>query len=310
MEGEENKAGEKGGKNLTEVLRGNLWILSTFVLIVLVIILLAGNSGIFSFTGNAISENDAGEIVKGITGYAPDSIEEVSGVYQVNILYQGEIVPLYVTKDGRYAGQLSEVDAEAAGGNSNKKTVEATEENDAVLGNASAPVTIIEFSDYQCPFCRKFWAETYSQIKTKYVNTGKVKLVFRDYPLDFHPMAQLSAEAAECVREKGGDSAYYKYHDKLFLEQQLLDSGKADGAVTTTVQYTKDDLKKWAKALGYDISSCLDSEKFKSEVEKDLSDGKAAGISGTPAFVINGIFVSGAQPFSEFEKIIEGELAK
>jgi protein-disulfide isomerase len=308
MEEEINKGEEKEGKNLTESLRGNLWILSTFVLALFVVILLVQSFGIFSFTGNVISEDDAGKIIEGITGYTPSSIEEVSGMYKVNILYQGQTVSLYVTKDGKYAGQLSEVNTEA-GGNSNSKIVEATIDDDAVIGNANAPVTIIEFSDYQCPFCRKFWVDTYSQIKSKYIDTGKAKLVFRDYPLNFHSMAQLSAEAAECVREKGGDGAYYKYHDKIFLEQQLLDSGKANGDVTTTVTYTKDDLKKWAKTLGYDIASCLDSGKFTEEVKKDLKDGQAAGISGTPAFVINGILISGAQQFSEFERIIEGELS-
>ncbi|MEK6885163.1 MAG: DsbA family protein, partial [Nanoarchaeota archaeon] len=92
-------------------------------------------------------------------------------------------------------------------------------DDDAVLGDKDAKVTIIEFSDYQCPFCRKFWTETYSQIKSEYIDTGKVKIVFRDFPLTgIHPAAQKSAEAAECVREKGGDSAYWKYHDKMFSE--------------------------------------------------------------------------------------------
>ncbi|MEK6842755.1 MAG: DsbA family protein, partial [Nanoarchaeota archaeon] len=157
----------------------------------------------------------------------------------------------------------------------------------------------------------KFWTETFSQLKTTYIDTGKVKLVFRDFPLiSIHPMAQPSAEAAECVREKDGDAAYFKMHDKMFSEQNILDSGNPSGAVTKTVVYTNDDLKKWAKEIGYDISSCLDSGKYKSEVEKDTADAAKAGGSGTPYFVINGKALSGAQPFSAFQQVIEAELNK
>lgn len=194
--------------------------------------------------------------------------------------------------------------------------VKASLDDDAVLGNKNAPITIIEFSDYQCPFCRKFWTETLPQLKTTYIDTGKVKLVFRDLPLaSLHPMAQASAEAAECVKEKGGDAAYFKFHDKIFEEQNIIDSGSKTGPVTKTATYTNDDLKKWAKAVGYDVSSCLDSGKYKSEVAKDSTDAGAAGIQGTPGFVImksgdkEGIPLAGAYPFSAFQQIIEQQLS-
>jgi len=187
--------------------------------------------------------------------------------------------------------------------------VSASVDDDAVIGDANAPVTIIEFSDYQCPFCRKFWSETYPSIKSQYIDTGKVKLVFRDFPLtSIHPMAQPAAEAAECVREQGGDSAYFEMHDKIFAEQNILDSGSAAGPVTGTISYTNNDLKDWAKDLGYDIGSCLDSGKFRSEVSKDTSDAQAAGGRGTPYFVVNGKPLSGAQPFAAFQQVIESEL--
>ena len=193
--------------------------------------------------------------------------------------------------------------------------VKASLDDDAVLGKKDAPVTIVEFSDYQCPFCRKFWTETLPQLKTTYIDTGKVKLVFRDLPLaSLHPMAQASAEAAECVKEKGGDTAYFKFHDKLFEEQNIIDSGSKTGPVTKTATYTNDDLKKWAKSLGYDISSCLDSGKYKSEVAKDSADASAAGIQGTPGFVVmksgtgEGVPLAGAYPFSQFQQIIEQQL--
>lgn len=182
--------------------------------------------------------------------------------------------------------------------------VQVSIDDDPMLGNKNAPVTLIEFSDYQCPFCRKYWTETFPLIKKEYVDTGKVKVVFRDFPLGFHPMAIPSATAANCVREKGGDVAYWKMHDKIFSEENILDGG----TVKSTISYTEGDLKKWAKDIGYDIGACLDSKEFLSEIQKDQADGQSYGVSGTPAFFVNGNLVSGAQPFSEFKRLIDSEL--
>ncbi len=186
---------------------------------------------------------------------------------------------------------------------------EVSIDDDAVLGDEDAPVTIIEFSDYQCPFCRKFWTETFPLIKKEYIDTGKASFVYRDFPLDsIHPAATPAAIAAECVREKGGDEAYFKMHDKIFAEGNVLDSGTENGPVTKTAQFGNTELKQWAKELGYDIGSCLDSNKYKSEIQKDLADGSAAGVQGTPAFFVNGKLLSGAQPFSAFKQAIDAEL--
>ena len=208
---------------------------------------------------------------------------------------------MYFTGDKTTTGQVVNNPADTVSGT----TKTATIDDDAILGDKDAPVTIIEFSDYQCPYCRKFWTETYPSLKKEYIDTGKVKLVFRDFPLSsIHPMAQSASEAAECVKEAGGDEDYYKYHDKMFSEQNILDGG----TVKSTISFTNDDLKKWAKDLGYDISKCFDSGKFKSEVQKDLSDGSAAGVRATPAFFVNGKLLSGAQPFSSFKTAIDAEL--
>ena len=177
-------------------------------------------------------------------------------------------------------------------------TVTATVDDDAVLGDKKAKVTIIEFSDYECPFCGRHYTQTYPQLKKEYIDTGKVKLVFRDFPLSFHQSAMPAAIAAECVKEKGGDAAYWKMHDKLFENQQAL---------------SKDNLKAYAKELGYDIGTCLDTEKFKAEVQKDMADGQKAGCQGTPYFVIigsdgKGTPLSGAQPFEAFKQIIDSKL--
>lgn len=194
--------------------------------------------------------------------------------------------------------------------------VSASIDDDPFIGSENAPVTIIEFSDYQCPFCRKFWVETLPSIKEQYIDTGKVKFVYRDFPLvSLHPQADKFAEAAECVRDiAGNDEAYFKMHDKIFEEQGLLDSGIKNGPVSKTVQFTIEDVKRWAQEIGYDISSCLDSGKFRSEVQKDLADAQSAGGRGTPFFVImgsdgEGTPLSGAYPFSAFQQIIEAELA-
>ncbi|MEX2017428.1 MAG: DsbA family protein [Candidatus Pacearchaeota archaeon] len=185
-------------------------------------------------------------------------------------------------------------------GNSGTGVVSASLDDDAVLGDANAPVTIIEFSDYQCPFCARHFRETYPLLKSEYIDTGKVKLVFRDLPLtSIHPMAQPAAEAAECVRELGGDEAYYEYHDKIFENQQSLSTAN---------------LKSWATGLGYNIGTCLDSGKYASEVQKDSRDAQAAGFSGTPGFLImksgasSGTPLKGAYPFSDFKKIIDSLL--
>ncbi|MBR9682677.1 MAG: DsbA family protein [Candidatus Aenigmarchaeota archaeon] len=171
--------------------------------------------------------------------------------------------------------------------------VDVSADDDAVKGSADAPVTIIEFSDYECPFCARFYTQTYGQIDEKYIQTGKVKYVVRDFPLSFHAQAQKAGEAAECAGEQG---QYYEMHDKLFEEG-------VEGGVTAFKQYAVD--------LGLDtdeFNTCLDSGAMAQEVKDDMSDGQAAGVTGTPAFFINGKKLIGAQPFSAFEQVIEAEL--
>lgn len=236
-----------------------------------------------------------------------EALWKYSTFFLAALLIVGAFV--YFSKDSNTTGTGDAI----AGGDdlpSPNAKVDVSLDNDPVLGDKNAPVTIIEFSDYQCPFCRKFWTETFSLIKKDYIDTGKVKFVFRDFPLtSIHPAAQVAAEAAECVREKGGDAAYWKMHDKIFEEGNIIDSGSKTGAVTKTAQFTKEDLKKWAKDINYDIATCLDSGKFTSEVQKDLADGSAAGVTGTPAFFINGKLLAGAYPYSEFKKFIDAELS-
>ncbi|MCK5601671.1 DsbA family protein [Candidatus Pacearchaeota archaeon] len=178
------------------------------------------------------------------------------------------------------------------------EAIEVSVDDDAMKGDKNAPVTIVEYSDFECPFCARFYENTYPELVSEYIDKGKVKLVFRDFPLGFHKNAKPAAIAAECAREQDGDKGYYKYHDTIFENQSQL---------------SVDSLKKWAVDLGLDagqFNECLDSEKYGEEVDKDFSDGQSYGVSGTPAFFINGRLISGAHPFSVFKTIIDEELAK
>ena len=168
-------------------------------------------------------------------------------------------------------------------------------DDDPTKGSESAPVTIIEFSEYQCPFCKRFFDQTLPLIEENYIKTGKVKYVFRDFPLSFHEYAPKAAEAAECADEQ---DKFWEYHDKLFENQNALGI---------------ESLKQYAIELNLNtvkFDSCLDSGIMASEVQKDFSDGSEYGVSGTPTLFINGVKVVGAQPYSVFEEIIEQELNK
>ncbi|PIN76746.1 hypothetical protein COV17_01170 [Candidatus Woesearchaeota archaeon CG10_big_fil_rev_8_21_14_0_10_36_11] len=230
-----------------------------------------------------------------------ESSQELSQLYMVTLSVAGQSVDSYVTKDGAlFFPQGFDLNENNIVDDSTEiqelgPLADVTADDDAVKGNTGAPVTIIEFSDYECPFCGKYVAETYPQIVEKYINTGKVKYVFRDFPLNtLHPMAQKAAEAAECAGEQG---KYWEMHNQLFANQNMLD-------VTNLKRY----------ALNLDLNTnqfntCLDSGSMAAEVQKDLADGTRAGVSGTPAFFINGVMVSGAQPFSVFEQAIDTALS-
>ncbi len=166
-------------------------------------------------------------------------------------------------------------------------------EQDPSKGPAGAPIQIVEFSDFQCPFCSRV-GPTLAQVTAKYGD--KVRIVFRDFPLtSMHPDAQGAAEAANCAAEQG---KFWEYHDRLFQSQQ------AQG---------KEHLKQYAAELGLKAESfnaCVDSGKYRDDVLKDLADGQRLGVTGTPAFFVNGRFLSGAQPYENFAQIIDEELKR
>jgi protein-disulfide isomerase len=159
-------------------------------------------------------------------------------------------------------------------------------------GPANAPVELVEFSDFQCPFCYRAHP-TVKQVLNTY--GSKVRFVYRNYPLPNHPNARPAAEAAQCANEQG---QFWPYHDRLFADQSKLGD---------------DDLKASAAALGMDAAkfdACFDSHKYKARVDADLKAGNEAGVNGTPAFFINGRLLSGAQPYDEFKRVIDEELAR
>jgi len=180
-------------------------------------------------------------------------------------------------------------------------------DDDPVKGNPDAPVTIIEFSDFQCPFCSRFFTQTLPLIEKNYIDTGKVKFVYRDFPLvSLHPNGAMSAAvASECADEQG---MFWPYHDKIFQNQKNWERLAAEDVTI--------ELKAYAEELELNtdqFNACLNSEKYLDEVNKDYQDGVSYGITGTPGFFIGNekdgfIKLTGAQPFATFQNAIDNQL--
>ena len=162
------------------------------------------------------------------------------------------------------------------------------------LGDKNAPLTIVEFTDYQCTFCQRFHAVTFPEIKQKYIDTGKVRFLSRDFPLDFHANAFKAAEAARCAGEQG---KFWPMRDRMVADPSHL---------------AESDLLAHATALGLKIDpfkACLASGKFKGAIEKEMAEATALNVQGTPTFIVgrstadgvDGTMVVGALPYAAFE---------
>lgn len=165
-------------------------------------------------------------------------------------------------------------------------------DDDAFLGDANAPITIVEFSDYKCPYCGRFERETLHPILNDFA--GKVRLVYRDYPI-LGQGSVLASLAAECAKDQG---KFWEFHDLLFANQQDL---------------TRDAFLKYSTQLGLNqetFTTCFDQQQKMTEITKDASDAQNLGVTGTPAFFINGQFISGAQPYAVFASAINAELGR
>jgi protein-disulfide isomerase len=169
--------------------------------------------------------------------------------------------------------------------------VEVSAEDAPFKGPADAPITIVEFSDFQCTYCKRV-VSVLDQVLERYPD--KVRLAFRDFPIaNIHPQAEKAAEAAHCAAEQG---KFWEFHDLLFEKQD---------AIPTT------NFAEHAKALGLEVTTfqtCIDGGKYQEKVERNYAAGVKAGVSGTPAFFINGRLLSGAQPLEAFKTVIDEEL--
>lgn len=237
--------------------------------------------------------------------------------------YQPLFVPLSIFLGGLTmaiaiiaTGGLGRISSSADDSGNTVMEVEVSVDDNPVLGDPNAPITMIEFSDFECPFCKSFFEETLPQIKSVYIDTGKVRFVYRDLPLPFHnPAATKEALAANCARDQKGDEGYFLYHDEIFARTTSNGEGMKNAGYAAA-----------ATKIGLDVSafnSCLSTEKFKDEVAKDLEDvttltqdyaGAFPQGIGTPTFIIGksdssgtftGQVVSGAQPFVSFQQIID-----
>jgi len=174
--------------------------------------------------------------------------------------------------------------------------------NEYALGAASAPVTLLEFTDYQCPFCRRFQAESWPQIKKDYVDTGKVRFIVRDLPLSFHSNARPAAEAVHCAGEQGH---FWPMHTGLLAKDADL---------------SPQGLEARASSLGVDLPrfrKCIAANKYESAIAANSAQADVLGIRGTPAFVVgaaahgklDGVLLEGALPYDTFRMILEALLA-
>lgn len=193
--------------------------------------------------------------------------------------------------DGVSAGSNNPGNVPTTVGNNNNPTptptpagapVKAVSDSDHIKGNKNAKVTMIEYSDFECPFCKRFSPSVEQALKDF---PNDVRLVYRHFPLrSIHPQAQKAAEASECAAKLGGNDAFWKMHDKLI----------ADNAMTL------DKMKGYAKEIGLDqakFNTCLDNNEMATRVNTDFNEGGASGVEGTPATFINGTLLSGAVPY-------------
>ena len=184
--------------------------------------------------------------------------------------------------------------------------LEISADNDPIIGNPDAPITIIEFSDFQCPFCARFHIQTLPTIMEEYIEKGSVKLVFRDFPIQsIHPNAVPASVAAECANEQG---KFKQMHDILFEKQNEWSNLETVYAIELFNQYSEQ-----INLEQEQFSSCLSTAKYVKEIQNDLDDGRTYGVTGTPGFFIGNqqigfVELKGAQPFESFKNVIDKQL--
>jgi protein-disulfide isomerase len=223
------------------------------------------------------------------------------------IMVGGAIVFATLYKGGSPAGA-------PAGGNGNVVDATSTaaavaqamtlDPRDAILGNASATVTLVEYGDYQCPYCVQFFSQTQPQIIENYVNTGKVRVVFRDFAF-LGPESTIAANAAQCAEDQ---NKLWPYHDALYAAKLADDTrgGTEDDGFYTTAEFIK-----LAEQVGLNIptfTSCVNNNTDANIVAQEKGAAAAAGVNSTPSFIINGTMITGAQPYSVFQQALDSAL--
>ena len=225
-----------------------------------------------------------------ISGAQPYDLFE----YAIGLAEEGKLQEAFQESAQAQAQAQAEAEAQAA------LPQDIPLSDEPAKGPADAPITIVEYSDYQCPFCLRHFQQTMPQIQ-QYIDAGQIRYIFKDFPLsNIHPQAQKAHEAARCAREIGGDEMYWNMHDLLF--------GRQEEWAGVTVPGHEAVLKSFAADLGLpqeEFDACLDSNRYYDAVNAELAEGAQLGVRGTPAFFINGQPLSGAQPFPIFQQIIE-----
>ena len=250
------------------------------------------------------------DYLNGMTGGGVTFVNsrDIGSLYEVTVSYQGQQIPVYVTKDGEYfISEIIPINQQVQPPQTQTPqqpqtvTIGDSQLQDyAYLGDENAPVTIIEFTDFSCPFCQRHYQQTKPEIKSNYIDTGLVRYVFVDF---VSVGTSTPHEAALCVRELAGDEAFWKMFGLILDNQQEM---RANPAKLT-------ELAVQAGANQDAFEECLDSGKHQSQIEESTAFGRSLGITGTPGFLIGNqensyTLVSGAQPYSVFEQTIEREL--
>ena len=227
-----------------------------------------------------------------------------------SIVIAGVIVAaaiVYVSGPSRFERSAGPAAPTAGGTASAAAVIGNLADDDPSLGSPSAPVTVVEFGDFQCPFCNRFFREAEREIIETYVKAGKVRFVYRDFAF-LGDESLAAAEAAECADAEG---KFWPYHDRLY--NFIWDTYFAKGQNGENVgAFSTSNLQRFAAEVGLDAArfdECVASHRYRAEVDKDIADGRAAGASGTPTAFINGRMLVGALPFGQFASAIEEALA-
>jgi protein-disulfide isomerase len=218
------------------------------------------------------------------------------GVLQVGTAPQVRQVPFTMSADGRYIifAAADDITVDPSKAVMSKINIK----DEPFRGNKDAKVTIVEYSDFQCPFCAKGYTTLEQQVLKDYGD--KVKFVFKDYPLPFHPWAEPAAIAAECAKQQKVDAFWKMYH------------GFFDNQKDVNPTNVKDKAWEFVSDQGLDkakFDDCYDNKKTQPGVKADVAEGQSVGVTGTPSFVINGRLLVGAQPYEQFKAVIDDELA-